>query len=142
MAGERRGLEADAREDPTACGRLPARCRTIAGYSGPIAESSLEALGEERHRAQEDRQAVVPGRTAAAESSLGEDNLDPEEDNPDLGVGTVAVAEEGQSLHCSSHWPLNALHGQRHRVRHWEHFHGNLNKCQLRGTKPKLTLRT
>ena len=113
-----------AREGPIACDQLLAQCRTIAGCSGPIAESSPVASAEALHTALVDlwvwgrrhKAAVVDspgvGNLDLEADILGVDILDPEEDPEagNLGLG------EGRLVHLHSSYQKARDHqGQHHR---------------------------
>jgi len=124
------GQVAYAKEGPIACDQLLAQCRTIAGCSGPIAESSPVASAEALHMALVDlwvwerrhKAAVVDspvvGNLDLEADILGVDILDPEEDpeagNLAPGAGNLGL-EEGRRVHLHSSYQKVRDHQGQHR---------------------------
>jgi len=123
-----------AREGPIACDQLLAQCRTIAGCSDPIAESSQVASVGAHHTALVDlwvwgrrhKAAVVDspgvGKLDLEADILGVDILDPEEDpeggSHDLEMGSLGLGE-GRLVHLHSSYQKARDHqGQHHREQH------------------------
>jgi len=124
------GQVAYAKEGPIACDQLLAQCRTIAGCSGPIAESSPVASVEALHMALVDLWVWGRRHKAAVVDSPEVGNLDPEadilgvdilvlEEDPEAGSHDLEVdslgLEEGRRVHLHSSYQKAHDHQGQHR---------------------------
>jgi hypothetical protein len=88
QAGERKGPEQAAQEDPTDCDQWLAQCRTNAGCSDPTVGSNQEALAEVHRKVLEGPEAGRVSHRSSSQTDLGAGNRHAGADSHLVGVGS------------------------------------------------------